>query len=43
MYICSTQVFFFILKQNLKTNFSYAKQSSGMFDSVRKILIILSA
>ena len=39
MYICSTQVFFFlyILKQNLKTIFSYARQSSEKFDSVRKI------
>ena len=44
MYICSTQVFFFfLLKQNLKTIFSYAKQSLGMFDSVHKILKILSA
>ena len=42
MYICSTQVFFWMLKQNLKTIFSYAKQGSGMFDSVCKILKILS-
>ena len=42
MYICSTQVFFFLLKQNLKTIFAYAKQSLGMFNSVHKIFKILS-
>ena len=42
MYICSTQVFFFMLKQNLKTIFSYVKQGSGTFNSVHKILKILS-
>ena len=41
MYICSTQVFF-ILKQNLKTIFSYVKQSWRTFDSVHKLLKILS-
>ena len=44
MYICSTQVFFFFyIKTKFETIISYAKQSSGTFDSVSKILKILSA